>query len=305
MRKKGYDHTYYLQLSSALAAGKIFGLSKEKLLHAAAMALIRAPLRQGRAGSKLSHQKALYAAEAAGIGVISAAKASWDIAGSSEIIEGEFGVLKQILGGLNLNAFSDLGRAFKISKTHIKLYPVEYHAQAVVALGLKIRNIIGNIGRIEKISISSYEFAKNVIGDRFKRRPETKESADHSLFFVLASVLLDGEMTLKQYAHARLRDARVWNLIDMMSDVNEISEYNAAYKNTDLPEFPVSARVLTKNGWWFQEEVRLPKGHFARPLSDEEIKNKFGEPLPNLDFARNLEKINARDLYWTLRGLET
>ena len=306
LRKKGWDHTYYLQLSSSLAVGKILGLSKEKSLHAASLSLLCLPSRQGRSGSKLSHTKGLYAGYAAKKGAESAALASVGATGPAEMIEGEFGIINQVFAGTrpNLSAFSDLGRVFKITKTHIKFYPVEYHAQAVVALGLKIRNIIGNIERIEKIDISSYEFAKSVIGDRSKRRPETKESADHSLFFVLASVLLDGEMALKQYAPARLRDARIWNLIDRMSDVNEMPEYNAAYGNADLPEFPISAGVLIKDGWWFKEEVRIPKGHWAKPLSNEELKNKFGEPVGNLDFVWALENMSAWDLYWTSRGLK-
>ncbi|OGF79551.1 hypothetical protein A2926_01200 [Candidatus Giovannonibacteria bacterium RIFCSPLOWO2_01_FULL_44_40] len=306
LRKEGWDHTYYLQLSSTLAAGKIIGLSKEQLVHAASHALLSPPSRQGRSGSKLSHTKGLYAGYAAKKGVESACLALMGMTGPAEIIDGEFGVIKQVFHGKcpNLSAFSALGSTFKISKNHTKLYPVEYHAQAVVALGLKIRKIIEDIWRIEKIDICSYEFAKRVIGDRFKRRPETKESADHSLFFVLASALLDGELTLKQYEPARLRDARIWNLIDKMSDIHELPKYNAAYKNTNLPEFPVSASVLTQDGWWFKEEIRLPKGHFAHPLSDEELKNKFGEQLPNLDFVWDLETMNARDLYWTLKGLK-
>lgn len=304
--KKGWDHTYYLQLSSALAVGKILGLSKEQLMHAAAFALLYSPFRQGRSGSKLSHTKGLYAAFAAKKGMESAVLALMGSTGPAEMIEGKFGVINQVFAGKkpDLSVFSALGQEFKITKTHIKFYPVEYHAQAVVALGLKMRKIIEDAERIEKIDIYSYEFAKSVIGDRSKRRPKTKESADHSLFFILASVLLDGELTLKQYAPARLRDARVWDLIDKMSDIQEVPKYNSAYGNKNLPEFPVSAQVRTTAGWSFREEVRIPRGHFARPLSNEELKNKFGEPLPNLDFVWGLEKMGAKDLYWALKGVK-
>jgi len=47
-----------------------------------------------------------------------------------------------------------------------------------------------------------------------------------------------------------------------------------------------------------------PKGHFANPLSDKKLKNKFGEPMDWLDFVWSLEKLNAKDLYWILRDLK-
>ncbi|MDO8523230.1 MAG: MmgE/PrpD family protein [bacterium] len=313
LRKRGWDHTYYLQLSSAIACGKILGLSKEEMIHAASRSLVRVPLRQGRAGSKLSHEKALYAAEASRIGISAAIMAQNGTTGSSEIIEGEFGVLKQIVGELDLSAFNNLGKNFKILKTHIKPYPVEYHAQAAVEAALRIRKII-DAKNIEGIDITTYEFAKSVIGDKAKRRPETKESADHSLYFVLASTLLDGEMSLQSYRPERLQSAQICELIDKMSDIAILDEYEKAYYDKLLPEFPISLKVLTKDGWWIKEDVRIPKGHFADPLSDDDIASKLknlsqkklsGDSQKKLlDICWGLENFDANGLYRAFEALK-
>ena len=306
LRKHGFDHTAYVQIASAFSVGKLLKLNQDQMKHAAALALLRVPLRQGRAGSKLSHAKALYAADAASIGAKAALLASLGATGPAEILEGEYGFMNQCLSKekLDLEAFSSLGRSFRISNTHIKLYPVEYHAQAAVEAGLILRQHV-KIDEIERISIRSYEAAKSIIGrGRAARRPETKESADHSLFYVLALAMLEGKMTLDEFHPSWLRDARVWGLIDKMEEIEELAAYTKAYYNRPIPEFPVYIIIRIKNGWaaW---EVKLPKGHFANPITDDELRNKFGEKLENLEFVWGLEKMSAYDLYWQLRRFKT
>jgi 2-methylcitrate dehydratase len=42
---------------------------------------------------------------------------------------------------------------------------------------------------IDKIKITSYEPAYSIIGDPEKRNPKTRQSADHSMVYIIASML--------------------------------------------------------------------------------------------------------------------
>lgn len=272
LRANGWDHTYYVQIASAIAAGRLFGLSREEMHHAASLAMRKVPLRQIRAGTQLSMAKGDAAAEAVHEAVWAVIAASYGKTGPSEMIEGEFGMVNQVTGPLRLEAFEGLGESFKLPQTYIKLYPVEYHAQAVVDVALRLRESVDSPENIESITIRSYEQALGIIGDQNKRRPETKESADHSIYYILAVTLLDGEMTLRQYDPARFTDPAVLSLIDKMGDVVVIPEFDEAYA---WHEFPVLIEIKEAGKGFVSARTQFPKGHPKNPLSDEELEKKF------------------------------
>ncbi|MDA2936365.1 MmgE/PrpD family protein [Patescibacteria group bacterium AH-259-L05] len=275
LRARGWDHVIYVNIASTFAAAKVLGLSHEKIREAVALALNSGiVMRQVRAGDQVSQEKGASAAKAVRAAVWGALSARHGMTGPREIFEGKFGFIKQVSGPLRLEVFSDLGEIFKLPQTYIKVYPVEYHAQAVVEAALKLRKKIKdfNIRDIDRIHIESYEAARTIIGDAPKRRPETKESADHSIYYVLALTLIDGEMTLDQYEPRRFTDPAVRALIDKMTDVKEVEEFNRAYFNA---EFPVRIIVHMCNGKKYSVTIRNPVGHPARPLSNNKLKTKF------------------------------
>lgn len=322
LRKCGWDHTYYLQLSSALASGKIIDLNLEQMKHAVSLALRHVPTRQTRAGRTISMSKGLAAAEAVEIGVKAARLAAHDITGPSEMFEGEYGLLKQILGdrtNFNIGVLDDLGKEFKILKIHTKFFPVEYHSQSAVLAAMGLRELMQistkpDLENIERINIVSSEATKTIIGDESKKTPTTKESADHSIYYVVASTFLNGQMTSEQFSPKNLADTNIAKLISLMPDIEESSQYSRAYYDKICPEFPVMIIVKLKSGKVFISEVKIPKGHFANPLTDSELKTKFciasnAVLAPEtqsglLDFLWDLENQSAYKIYWTLRELK-
>lgn len=275
LRARGWDHTYYVQIASALACGKLLGLTKEQMRHAVSLAMRKVPLRQVRAG-QLSMAKGNAAAEAVREAVWAVYEAAFGATGPSAIIQGEFGMVFQVTGALRLEAFEGFGKNFKLPATYIKLYPVEYHAQAVVELALRLRRsgYIKNPDDIEALYIHSYEQALGIIGGKEKRRPETKESADHSIYYILAVALLDREMTLAQYESSRFSDPKVLELIDKIGDIAVFPRFDEAYKRH---EFPVEISVKLKNDSRFPtyKARGIPKGHPRNPMIDKEIEKKF------------------------------
>lgn len=315
LRKEGVDHVLYLALSSALAAGKVLKLGKEEMQSAASLALRWFPSRQVRAGSRLSECKGLSAAEAVEIGVKAARLASFGSTGPSEIIEGEFGLVNLIFGGksLNLEAFASLGEEFKILKTHIKKWPVEYHAEAAVDAALAVREIVGDVEKIKTVEIFSYEACKSIIGDVYKRRPDTKETADHSIYFILAVALLQGSIDLQDYSPEKYLDPEITQFIyGCIKDVEVLHSYDLDYYDRSFPTFPIMLIPRDENRKALCiVEVKKPKGHFANPMTDRELENKFWSLCEGIVcktdtdrlvcLSRDLESLSADALYWRFK----
>ncbi len=315
LRKEGVDHVLYLALSSAFAAGKVLGLGKEEMRSAASLALRWFPSRQVRAGSRLSECKGLSAAEAVEAGVKAARLASFGATGPSEMIEGEFGLVNLVLNGKypDLEAFSSLGKEFKISKTHIKKWPVEFHAEAAVDAALAVREIVGDIEKIKTVEIFSYEACKSIIGDVYKRRPDTKETADHSIYFILAAALLRGGITLEDYSVERYLDPEITQFIyGCIRDVEVLRGYGLDYYDKNLPTFPIMLIPRDENKKALCiVEVKKPKGHFLNPMTDRELENKFWSLCEGvvgktdtdrlIRLSRDLENMSSYDLYWRFK----
>ena len=56
----------------------------------------------------------------------------------------------------------------------------------------------GNVSNIKKIKITSYEPAISIIGDPAKRNPLTRQSADHSMVYIVSTLL---RKAFEKHAH--------------------------------------------------------------------------------------------------------
>jgi 2-methylcitrate dehydratase len=180
-------------------------------------------------------------------------------------------------GPLDASAFDGLGERFLIAGTYIKQYPVEYHGQTIVEHALALREELGApaLSDFEEVVISGYEAQRTIIGDESKRRPTTKETADHSLYFAFAAPLLEGTMTLEQYRPEMLSNGDVLGLIERTTFV-EVPDWTAKYYAPQSErEFVSSARVRLRDGRTAAHRLPVPHGHPKNPMTDAEIEAKF------------------------------
>lgn len=278
LRARGWDHVNYLLISATLAGAKLLGMSKRQMYDAVALALNpNIALRQARAGNALSEWKGAAAGGAVRGAAFALELAQAGFRGPDEIMEGEFGFLNQVSGPLAQHAFADLGTRFLLPETYIKKYPVEYHAQAAVDQTLSLRKFLNNapLDEVESITIRTYEAALRIIGDATKRRPTTKETADHSLYYAVAVSLAEGEMTLKQYRENLYRDPKILACMDATTIV-EIPEYTARYRAVSSERgFPNYLTIVLKNGTTLESMIEYPSGHPRNPMSDEDVSDKL------------------------------
>ncbi len=275
LRARGWDHVTYGAFSSALAAARLMRLEDARTRHAVNIAgVASAALRQSRVG-ELSHWKGCAFANAARHGIFAALLAREGMTGPAPIFEGDMGFEKLLTGvPLRVQAEKWGNRSngdFMLLRTSIKFWPAEYHAQSAIEAALKLRPQIGETAQIESVRIESHGAAVDIIGSEPEKwRPTHRETADHSLPYLVAVTLADGELTGRQFTTERLADPVLSALVQRVK-VERHEELSARY-----PE--ATGNIVTvrlRGGRALSERVDYPRGHARNPLTDAEVETKF------------------------------
>jgi len=280
IRARGWDHPTYGAFSTALAAARLMKLDLEKTRHAVNIAGVNcAAFRQARVG-ELSHWKGVAFAHAARHGVYAALLARAGMTGPAPIFEGAMGFEKEL--GISLGQVGDVfdktkeamtggGPASMILKTSIKYWPAEYHSQSAIEAALFLRKEIGDPAQIQSVRIESHDASVDIIGSEPEKwKPETRETADHSLPYITAIALIDGEVTEKQFQPERFTDPTIWKFLEEVT-VQRNDELSALYATAVANIVHVTlrdGRVLTKR-------VDYPLGNALNPVSDQQLEGKF------------------------------
>ncbi len=275
LRARGWDHVTYGAFSSALAAARLMRLETARTRHAVNIAgVASAALRQSRVG-ELSHWKGCAFANAARHGIFAALLAREGMTGPAPIFEGDMGFEKLLTGvplRVRVEKWGNRSNGdFMILRTSIKFWPAEYHAQSAIEAALKLRPQIGEPAQIESVRIESHGAAVDIIGSEPEKwRPTHRETADHSLPYLVAVTLADGELTERQFTAERLADPVLSALVQRVK-VERHEELSARY-----PE--ATGNIVTvhlRGGRALSERVDYPRGHARNPLTDAEVETKF------------------------------
>ncbi len=298
LRARGWDHVSYVSVSVAMLASRLMKLGEEEAAHAVALAVTpNITLRQTRVG-KLAMWKGCAAANAARNGLFAAVLAGEGMTGPSPVFEGEKGFFNQVTGPFRLDTedFGGNKGNFKILDTYIKAWPCEYHAQAAVEAAFELRGQTP-VEDIEEIAVETYDTCVDIIaGDEEKWRPETRETADHSLPYCVAAALIDGRIELEQFSEERIREPQLRSLLKKVT-VKRNAEMTAQYPDS----FPCRIDIKTKSGNVLSKTVAFPKGHPRNALTDGEIEQKFAS-LSGWCFSEK-QRGNILDAVWNLDGL--
>lgn len=268
-REQGWDHPVYGVVADALAAGKLFGLTRAQLGQAIALAVTpNLALEQTRTG-ELSMWKGCAAANAARNGLFAAQLAHEGLTGPEQAIEGKWG-LWRALGKFEWQPFGGRGGPYRIGRTHIKYFPAVVHAQTPITVALELHGSIAP-DEIEAIAIETYWVAERY-ADRASPlwHPATRETADHSIPYCVAAALTDGAITAESFSEARLGDPALARLIERTT-VREDPEFSRAHPH----EWPCRIELRARDGQRWIADARYFKGHAKRPLTDAEIEKKF------------------------------
>jgi 2-methylcitrate dehydratase len=293
---RGWDYVTETSIGSALGVGKVLGLSKEKMAQALALAI--APnigLWQTRTG-ELSMWKGCAGPNAAKNGLFAALLASEGMTGPHQIIEGPSGLWNQVTGRFELGSFGGQGRSFKIEDTFFKYKPVMYTILLPVETALKLREEI-DINEMDSIRVFLDAFCIASSSGPEKYDPHTRETADHSIPYIVVAALVDGEISEKTYTPGRYRDPKILSILKKFT-MEEDPQYTREWPKT----FNCRIEVKGKSGQKWVKHMKNPKGHPSNPMSDSEIKEKF---LKLSQEALSLKQAKSTlDLLWHLEEIK-
>ncbi|MDG6990856.1 MAG: MmgE/PrpD family protein [Nitrososphaerota archaeon] len=273
IRHRGWDHVNYGLVSASLASAKLMGLSAPRATQAVNIALNgHIAMRQVRAG-ELSMWKGASFANAARNAVFAAMLAREGFTGPSPIFEGEMGFFNQVSGpfGLDTEGFGGKDGRFKVAETYVKYWPAEYHAQTAVWAALEVRKKVRDMGKVKSVLVQTHEAGYTILAkDREKWAPRTKETADHSLPFMVGMALLHGTVDNSTYDAASITDP------DNLAFVRKVKVVEDPALTEKYPKaMPNRITVREEGGAETVAQVDVPRGHPGNPMTKDEIGEKF------------------------------
>lgn len=276
-RAYGWDHVIYITIATACGASRLLELSAEQTANAIALAIVpHSAMRETRSG-ELSMWKGAAASNAARHGVFAALLSREGFTGPELAFTGKMGVVAQIFKGepiddVALAPLSPDMRPDRILDSYIKKYPVEYHAQSAVDVALDLHARLADPSTITAVEIDTFQASYEIIAqDPEKWHPRTRETADHSLPYIVAVALLDGEVTRESFSPERIADPRIHELLERTSLRSDL-DLTALYPASGIPN---RVTVHTADGTVVQGEENFPRGHAGNPMDDEEVRAKF------------------------------
>jgi 2-methylcitrate dehydratase len=283
-RESGWDYAVYSVLASAVGVGHLLGLSEAAMRQAISLAIVpNMALEETRRG-ELSMWKGCAAANAARNGVFAAQLAAEGLTGPDYAIEGRWG-MQFAVGKFDWQPFGGTSGPrvpYKVTQTHLKCYPAVVHAQTPIAAALQLHKEMSG-AQIQSVAIESYWVA-NRYTDRASPlwRPATRETADHSLPYIVAAALLDGDISEHSFSLERIADPQLQALL-AHTTLTERPEYTARHPGA----WPCRITVTLTSGAIRTAEVQYFRGHAKNPLSDADIEQKFRSlAAPVMDAAR-------------------
>lgn len=272
VRAKGFDHTTQGAYAAAASAAKALRLPADQIAQAIAISgTANNALRVTRTGN-LSHWKGLAYPQVSKEGTFAALLAARGITGPEQVFEGNKGFKESIAGPFDIDwAAEDLER---VRRSIIKKHNAEIHSQSALDAAQEIRSHAGfDASAVDRITLRTFDVAYSIIGggeEGDKRSIRTKEEADHSLPWMLAVVLLDGELNPAQYAPERIVADDVQTL---MTKIDIIPDEGFSARFPD--EMPAELHVTLTDGTTFSATKDSYEGFHTNPLSWDGARRKF------------------------------
>jgi len=302
VRERKWHHATLTQFVSPITAGKVLGLTVDQMVNAIGISGCHNHTIGCPTAGKLTMMKNTVDPMAVQSGVLAALMAQKGYTGTQAIIEGKEGLM-DVFGPAwdQEKLVGNIGERFKILDCSMKAFPTEALTHTHLTTTLKVINE-NNIKHddIEQVTITTIARACDILFDPHKYRPESRETADHSLPYCVAAAIVDRKITTQTFSDEKLKDPRIWEVIDKIK-----GEASIEFEKMFPAKQPSRVRVKTKDGREFSEYLEYPKGDPREPMSMVDLENKFNGlttgllPAEKQKMVKELvfgcEKVKARD----------
>lgn len=306
LNKYKIDHVVHGAIASAATYGAMMGASAEQIESAIGMCVAHyIPWRAIRAGHQLSDSKGASAAISTEAAILSVHRAMKGFLGPADIFRNPLALWRQFEPTKGDSPFdlvlTHSGDDFAVMGMHFKLGLYEHQSagalHGLISLIHKHPELLTT--EISNIKVISYEPAFSIIGDPAKRDPHTRQSADHSMVFILSRKLAKAIqlakkeklsftgtqqeqdllwkkliLTPEDYCSSALKDSATRVLMAKINFEHGGKSYDEKYPDG----IPTSLVITTAAGKKYDSGLILyPSGHARNTTADLEgiLQNKF------------------------------
>jgi len=276
-----------------VGAGRLMGLTPDQMVQAIGITVGgNTATRQGRSDA-LSNWKAFAAADACRKAMFAVELAREGMTGPAKVFEGTYGFFKVM--GRKPVAPPSLGEPFGIRRAFTKRFPLGQFSQTVAQAVVEARPFVKEIDDIAEVNIRVSHSAIKIMADGPEKwKPQTHETADHSIPYAAGLVLMYGNIAPEHYEDPYLHDARLLDLVGRIN-VSPSEEADRTENEFNLCEL----EIVLKSGARKSTRVEYHRGHFKNPMTDAEMEEKF-----RLMAGRHLRADRLDRLLGILRGIE-
>lgn len=273
VREVGWHHATLTQFVSPLVAGKMYDLTLDQLVAAVGIAGSSHFTLGGVVAGHLTNMKNTADPLASQAGVVAALMAREGYTGPVEVIEGKEGLIEVLR---NVKWHTDelvkgLGETFLITDCGYKAFSTEALTHQPISAALNLcRQYEIAAEEVVSVLVETTTRGADILSDSSKYRPTTKETADHSLPYVVAAAIADGYVLPKSFTEEKLRDPRIWGLLPKIKVVAD-PEIDGLFPKVKRAR----VTITTTAGKTYTAQTDVAKGDPADPLSDDEIVAKF------------------------------
>jgi 2-methylcitrate dehydratase len=272
IRERGWHHATLTAFVSPIVAARMLHLDWKKMQHAIGIsASARATLGAVTAG-KLTMMKNTVDPLATQSGVLAALLAEKGYAGPEHVIDGKEGLVHCFGPEWNLDILTDgLGESWRITQCGMKAFPTEAltHTPISAVLSL-VKDHDLKPDNIAEVHVRTTARGADILSDPSKYDPRTKETADHSLPYVIAAAIAERQVTPLQFSTEKIMDPMIraqLNKIVVIADP-EIEKVFPALQR-------VVVTITTTDRRELRHQLDYPKGDPRNPLTDKEVEEKF------------------------------
>jgi 2-methylcitrate dehydratase len=297
VRERKWHHATLTQFVSPIVAGRLLGLTEDQMVHAIGINGSHNHTIGCPTAGKLTMMKNTVDPMAVQSGVFAALMAARGYSGTEAVFEGKEGLMDvfgpdwdkdKLLGGL--------GKRFKILDCSMKAFPTEALTHTHLSATLKVvRDNDISHDKIEQVIVTTIARACDILFDPHKYRPESRETADHSLPYCIAAALVDRQVTTNSFSEEKLKDERIWSVIDKIK-----GEASEEFERMFPAKQPSKVVVRTTDGKEYSEYLEYPKGDPREPMTVEDLDAKFGALADSL-----LDERRRKEVKDSVFGCET
>ena len=273
VREVGWHHATLTQFVSPLVAGKMYDLSLDQMIAAVGISGSSHFTLGGVVAGHLTNMKNTADPLAAQAGVLAALMAREGYEGPVEVIEGKEGLF-EVVNNVEWQPewlLKGLGEEFMITQCSYKAFPTEALTHQPISAALQVcqeHNLVAE--DINEILVETTARGADILSDPSKYQPTTKETADHSLPYVIAAAVADGNVLPDSFSDEKLKDPRIWDLLGKIKVVAD-PEIDAMFPGVKRARVSITSNA----GETHTAQVDHAKGSPKNPMTDADIVSKF------------------------------